>query len=91
VGTITRMKEQQKGSEAHDKGSPRYANPHLALQARAWTYGWNVAHGVCRGCEKCNNGTQEMPETLGRYLKTHPPSRQSSIPVTAGNRAFEGN
>mgnify|MGYP003667523448 CR=1 FL=1 len=85
------MSEQVEGSRAHARGIPRFANPHIARQARAWAFGWNTAHGVCGGCDQCGSGTREMPENLVRYLKANPPNKRSSTPVAAGNRAFEGN
>ena len=42
-----------RGKSAAEAGVPRYNNPEVAKPARAWAYGWSVAHGVCGGCKLC--------------------------------------
>ena len=66
------------GVQAFRGGTPRYANPYKNERARAWTIGWNTAHGrlsVCRGCELCLSGTRQASlsdiGTMARITKGH--------------------
>ena len=88
MGSSGAVKEQQRGLKAHNKQIPRYANPFTGSQARAWTFGWNKAHGVCEGCKLCLNGTEAMPATLVQYLRDHPSNTHYATPVSAGAHAF---
>jgi hypothetical protein len=61
-----------RGKIAAESGVPRYNNPEVATPARAWTYGWNMAHGICRGCKLCGEkiGTRKQmsySDWLKRY------------------------
>ena len=61
----------RQGGRAARRGEPRYVNPLIGTLARAWTHGWNKAHGECsvEDCARCLVGTAPTTETLGEYLR----------------------
>ena len=61
----------RQGGRAARRGDPRFFNPLVGTLARAWTYGWNRAHGECtvEDCARCLVGTAPPPEPLGEYLR----------------------
>jgi hypothetical protein len=74
------------GRKAHKKGYERWMNPEIARSARAWTYGWNKAHGVCQGCALCGPGTARMPSKfLVFYEAWKVANRASCFPVEYDN------